>query len=299
MIFLTRSENSVVISSRVAAIIISYNPDIDRLRQNIAAVADQVSHVFVFDNNSDNRDDLVSLDGEGNCNIIFNAENSGLPVSLNEGCRRAIRCGARYALLLDQDSVVSGGMVTSLVKCMGKGIAIASPQIIDRNKREGFESSDAVVPIKRVITSGSLLSLDAWRETGGFDERIIVDWADYEFCANVRAHGFEIVRDMSTMILHEMGRREYVFTFPTLKGGRPFYRTNHSKERLKDKARSWAIVKRKYGWSKAGREERAYIVAISIRDLVLERGRMATLRAFREGAKEGRAVASVKEENLV
>lgn len=299
MIFLSRIANSMAIASEVVAIIISYNPDIERLRENLVAVAGQVSHVYVFDNKSENREDVASLEGNGNCSVIFNDTNSGLPVSLNEGCRYAIRCGARYALLLDQDSIVSDGMVSSLTECMGEGVAIASPQIVDRNKREGFEPSNAVVPVKRVITSGALLSLNAWRDTGGFDERIFVDWADYEFCANVRAHGYVIVRDMRTMILHEMGRREYAFTLPTPKGGRPFYRTNHSASRLRDKARSWIIVEKKYGWSKIGREERVYIAAIKLRDLVLERGRMDTLRAFHEGAKEGRAVVSDKEASLV
>ncbi len=294
MIFLACTANSMATANDVVAIIISYNPDIDRLRQNVSAVAGQVSCVLIFDNKSENWEDVASLDGEGNCAVVFNDENSGLPVSLNEGCRRALRCGARYALLLDQDSVASEGMVASLAECMCGGVAVASPQIIDRNKHEAFVPADVITPVKRVITSGALVSLDAWHETDGFDERIFVDWADYEFCANLRFHGYKIVRDMRTMIRHEMGRREYAFTLPAPKGGRPFYRTNHSKARLKDKARSWAIVKRKYGCSKAGREERAYIAAIELRDLVLERGRVGTLRAFREGAKEGKAVAKAE-----
>ena len=135
-----------------------------------------MSRVLIFDNKSDNRDEVILLNGE----------------------------------------------VASLAECMREDTGIVSPQIVDRNKNEGFVPSGSIVPVKRVITSGALVRLDVWQETGGFDERIFVDWADYEFCANVRAHGYRIVRDMRTMILHEMGRREYVFTLPTPKGGRPF-----------------------------------------------------------------------------
>ena len=272
----------------VVAIIVSYNPEIERITDNVRAVAGQVGCVVIYDNCSRNREEVAGLGGIESCSVTFNDANGGLPVSLNAGCRLALESGARYALLLDQDSIVSDGMVASLLCCMQPGVGIASPQIVDRNKREGFAPSEAVVPIKRVITSGALVSLEAWENVGGFDERIFVDWADYEFCANMRAHGYEIVRDNRTMILHEMGRREYAFTLPTLKGGRPFYRTNHSASRLKDKARSWAIVEAKYGWTKVGREERAYITAIKLRDLVLERGRVQTLRAFAQGGKEGR-----------
>ena len=272
----------------VVAIIIAYNPEIERIVDNVRAVAGQVGRVVVYDNCSRNREDVAGLEGIEKCSVVFNDVNSGLPVSLNAGCRLALESGARYALLLDQDSIVSDGMVASLLCCMQPGVGIASPQIVDRNKREGFVPSEAIVPMKRVITSGALVSLEAWENVSGFDERIFVDWADYEFCANMREHGYEIVRDNRTMILHEMGRREYAFTLPTPKGGRPFYRTNHSASRLKDKARSWAIVEAKYGWSKVGREERAYIAAIKLRDLLLERGRVQTLRAFAEGGKEGR-----------
>ncbi len=272
----------------VVAVIVSFNPEIERITENVRAVAGQVDRVVVYDNCSSNRDEVAGLEKVDNCTVIINETNAGLPVSLNAGCRSALESGASYVLLLDQDSIVAEEMVASLLQCMKPGVGIASPQIVDRNEREGFEPSDAVVPIKRVITSGALMSLETWKKVGGFDERIFVDWADYDFCANVRKHGYSIVRDNRTMILHEMGRREYAFTLPTPKGGRPFYRTNHSVSRLKDKARSWAIVEAKYGWSKVGREERSYIAAIKLRDLVLERGRLQILRAYAEGGKEGR-----------
>lgn len=274
----------------VVAIVISYNPEIERIMDNVHAVAGQVGRVVIYDNCSINSDEVERLGRIANCSVVLNDVNSGLPVSLNAGCRLALESGASYALLLDQDSIASEGMVASLLDCIRPGVGIASPQIVDRNKREGFSPSNTVVSVKRVITSGSLVSLEAWENVGGFDERIFVDWADYEFCANMREHGYEIVRDNRTMILHEMGRREYAFTLPAPKGGRPFYRTNHSASRLKDKARSWAIVEAKYGWSKVGREEHAYIMAIKLRDMVLERNRLQTLRAFVEGSKEGRVL---------
>ena len=157
----------------------------------------------------------------------------------------------------------------------------------------------SVVPIKRSITSGSLLSLNAWKAVGGFDERLFVDWVDYEFSCDLRAHGYGMVRNNGVTLLHEMGKCEYAFTLLTPRGGRSFYRTNHSFNRLKDKARSWAIVKDKYGWSKAGREERAYILSIKLRDLVLERNKLRTLRAFVEGSIEGKAVVSSRGANHV
>lgn len=273
---------------------VSYKPDMERLGENLAAIASQVAATLVYCNDAAGSPELPGVLAGRGCAWSEDAGNAGLSKALNRACECAEALGARYVLLLDQDSVAGEGMVAGLLPCMGGDVALAAPQIVDRNKREGAVDDASVVSLRRSITSGSLVSLDAWRAVGGFDERLFVDWVDYEFSCNLRAHGYRMVRDNGVTLLHEMGRREYAFTLPTPQGGRPFYRTNHSKARIKDKARSWAIVKRKYGWSKAGREERAYIAAIGLRDLVLERGRVGTLRAFREGAKEGKAVTKAE-----
>ena len=278
----------------VLAVVVSYKPDMGRLGENLNAIEAQVAATLVYCNDAAGTPGLPGMLAGRGCVWNECAENGGLSKALNRACECADALGARYVLLLDQDSVAGEGMVAGLLPCMGGGVALAAPQVVDRNKREGAVDDASVVPIKRSITSGSLVSLDAWRAVGGFDERLFVDWVDYEFSCDLRAHGYAMVRDNGVTLLHEMGCREFAFTLLTPKGVRPFYRTNHSKARLKDKARSWAIVKSKYGWSKAGREERAYIAAIKARDLVLERRRMATLRAFREGAKEGRAAVSTK-----
>ena len=128
-------------------------------------MSNQVSKVLIFDNESDNRDEVSLLDGTGNCTVFLNGGNIGLPISLNEGCSKALGMRARYALLLDQDSVVSEGMVASLAECISEDIGIVSPQIVDRNKNEGFVPSNSIVPVKRVITSGALVRLDVCRET--------------------------------------------------------------------------------------------------------------------------------------
>ena len=278
----------VSVRGGVLAVVVSYRPDIERIAENLNAIAPQVNATLVYCNDAGASPDLPEvLSGQG-CVWNERRENDGLSKALNRSCECAEALGARCVLLLDQDSIAGKDMVTGLLKHVNEHVALASPQIVDRNKREGAVCDDSVIPLKRSITSGSLVMLSAWRAVGGFDERMFVDWVDYDFSANLRAHGFGLVRDNGVTILHEMGRREYVFTLPTPKGGRPFYRTNHSASRLKDKARSWAIVESKYGWSRVGREERAYITAIKLRDLVLERGKLRTLRAFTEGGKEGR-----------
>lgn len=275
----------------ISALVVTYNPDIERLEENLSAISAQVDFILVFDNASENVRSIEPVLSKMANYYCLCPQNAGLAKALNAACGASVELGCSYVLLLDQDSIAGKNMVAGLLEQQQGEVALASPQIVDRNKREGFVSGGSSETVKRAITSGALVSLSAWQNVGGFDERLFVDWVDYEFSANLRAHGYRIVRDNRVMLLHEMGRREYAFRLPIPGGGRSFYRSNHALSRQRDKARSWAIVKQKYGWSKIGREERAFIAAIKARDLALERNRLAIFKAFLQGAKEGRSVA--------
>lgn len=274
---------------------VSYKPDSTRLDEKLDTVASQVAVTLVYCNDVASSPELPADLPDRGCVWNERADNDGLSKTLNRSCEFACALGAKHVLLLDQDGVSGEGMVSGLQACMGDGVALSSPQIADRNKREGATDDNSVVAIERAITSGALVSLDAWAAVGGLDERLFVGWVDYEFSCNLRAHNYRMVRNNGVTLLYEMGKREYAFSLPMPKGGRPFYRTSHSAARMKDKARSWVILEKKYGWSKVGCEERAYINAIKLRDLVLEHGRLQTLRAYHEGAKEGRLLMKGEE----
>ena len=288
-------EQGVVNATGVVAVIVTYRSEFARLEENIAAIAPQVDYVLVYCNDATSSDGLEEFLESRGCIYCLDAENAGLSKALNRSCALARGLGATHALLLDQDSVAGADLVARELACFANDVALVSPQIVDRNKREGKSDNATVAPITRAITSGALISLEDWKQVGGFYEALFVDWVDYEFSCNLRAHGYRLLRNNAADILHEMGRREYAFTLPTPGGGRQFYRTNHSKGRLKDKARSWYITKRKYRGTKAGREESSYIFAIAIRDLVLERERIGTIKAFREGAREARRYLKLSE----
>lgn len=276
----------------VVVIIVTYNPSLNRLAENLDAVSGQIDCVFAFDNGSQDAEGVDRLLSGAGCVYRIARENLGLAWALNETVSVAGEAGTKLAPLLDQDSVAGKGMVEALSGELFGDVVLASPQIVDRNKHEGFDPGMGTENVRRSITSGALVSLQAWRGVGGFDERLFVDWVDYEFCANLRSHGFRIVRVGSAALLHEMGRCEHAFSLALPFGRHAFYRTNHALSRQRDKARSRAIVKRKYGWSKVGREERAYIAAIALRDLALERGRLSILREFWRGGREGAAAMS-------
>jgi rhamnosyltransferase len=281
-------------SMRCAAGIVTYNPEVSRLRESISAIAPQVDLLVIVDNASD---DLVSLRREASacptsC-LLESRENAGMASALNMIAARCLGEGYEYVLLLDQDSVVDSDLVPTLLKCFEGNVGIVSPLVNDRNEIEHIAKSDDVYEVARTITSGSLLSLSAWRAVGGYDESLFVDWVDFEFCNNLRANGFRVLRTHGASILHELGHQEYVCAIPRRAANgkwvmRPYYRTNHPAVRRRDRARSEVITIRKYWHYPAIRnDELGIMLKAVVRGLLIEARRSELIRMTVRGALDG------------
>ena len=70
--------------SEVYAGIVSYNPDISRLKNNIESILPQVKKIYVVDNGSDNYEDIVGVCDVWGVSIIRNRENYGIAKALNQ-----------------------------------------------------------------------------------------------------------------------------------------------------------------------------------------------------------------------
>lgn len=279
--------------------IVTYNPDMERLYENVAAIKPQVDKLVIFDNGSDNVRDVQSFFDD--IEIISSPKNLGMAKALNQLARRASDAGATDILFLDQDSVAADNLVSVEAGVRAEGTGIVCCLAIDRNHRPEDTDTTRVYEVKRPITSGSMVNLAAWRAVGGYDERLFVDWVDNEFCDNLRTHNYCIMKTNRTHILHELGHQEYLWTGPGQDdfghghAMRDHYRQNYPAWRWKDRARSQVITIGKYGWSSIGIEERIYFLRNILRILFVERDRAKNWHAMIEGYKCGRA-ALVDEE---
>lgn len=218
--------------SKTVAGIVTFNPELPRLKENIDAVVSQVSDLVVVDNGSTSniRDNL-----ESTVSVLENESNRGIAAALNQIVEWASDRGADAVILLDQDSVIEPGTVLNLTSALTEGVAIASPQIVDRNL-----GSDGPRPNRDVnysITSGSLLRVQDWRDVGGYDDRMFIDFVDFDFCLRVREAGLRIVQVGDARLLHEIGHAQRA-------GKRIAY--NHSSFRLRHMAQDMVYYARKH-----------------------------------------------------
>jgi rhamnosyltransferase len=210
-------EISLTHPAQIESAVVTYFPDPAMISAVLAAVAPQVKRVTVIDN-----------DGGGwscplpeNTTIIRQENNRGLGVAYNIAARRARESGATHLLLLDQDSIPAPGMVAALLEAFKQPspVAAAGPLWHDRRSGEkGFflcfsrwgthkltPGPGQIIPVDFLISSGSLISLDAWADIGPFDETLMIDHVDTDWVLRARARAYRLYGVADAGLDHAFG----------------------------------------------------------------------------------------------
>ena len=189
--------------------IVLYNPDVQRLKQNVEALYALIGwkRIILVDNASANKAEVKALWGNHKDFVwIENTENMGIATALNQIMRQVELMGGGWCLTMDQDSVVGEGLVEEYRKFMVDRIGILTCRVKDRNFGWMYSSRcKEAEEIEFCITSGSFLSVEAWKSAGGFNEDLFIDGVDYDFCFRMRAAGYSVVRVHGAFLLHEVG----------------------------------------------------------------------------------------------
>jgi rhamnosyltransferase len=216
--------------ANVCAVVITYHPQLDVLRQVLASVEHQVGCTMVFDNATGGVDAaafaslLKEAERERGIIVLRSPVNVGLGAAMNRAAERARAAGFAYLLLLDQDSLLDPNMVSTLqdaceALAKTRPVAAVGPQFRDRRNghvapfnrigfplnRKLFGGTGQVVPCDFLISSGSLLSLDTLARIGGMDERLFIDNVDMEWCFRARHRGFELFGICDARMEHSIG----------------------------------------------------------------------------------------------
>ena len=167
-----------------AAGIVLYNPEKERLKENLDAVCEQVEKVYCYNNGLQKADEINALlSAYKNLRVIGTGKNVGIAAALNELVKEAAKEDIEWILTLDQDSVVCNGMVTALASIKNeKNVAIICPVIEDvRRKNEApAVVKNMVEDVNFCITSGSFMNVKKALEVGGFDEKLFIGLVDDE-----------------------------------------------------------------------------------------------------------------------
>jgi len=217
----------------VVSIIVTYHPDYETLGQLFDAIMPQVSHVIVVDN-SDNEayHSDISQMLPANGSMIRQGYNSGIATAFNTGVAEAKILNASHVILFDQDSLPAPDMVECLLNTMnqviesGQQVAAVGPNYIDVKgqksspfvKMKGFRlcrvecAENEIVTVDHLISSGSLISMNALNEIGLMEDELFIDYVDTEWCLRAIHKGYQIYGVGSARMNHDLGD-EYAHLF--------------------------------------------------------------------------------------
>lgn len=153
-------------------------------------------------------------------------KNTGIAKALNVGLQTAKELSSKWVLTMDQDSELSPNMIPEYIKFISSNsekIGLLAP-LINMYAGDEKQTSNTYCRIDEAITSGSLISMEAFDNVGGFKEELFIDGVDFEFCWNLKKHGYSIYQLNSVVMQHQLGEtKEYKFW-----GKHLFYVTNHN-----------------------------------------------------------------------
>lgn len=203
----------------VCGIIITYNPNIEELKENIESVIDQVGGICIVDNSTNEtlQNKILSISNHANIHVISNMENLGIASAQNIGMEWALNKDYAAFFLLDQDSKLMEETVAMLVRdynyllSRDDKIACIGPLAFDRDKSEDavyhkYDSGEEkIIKVKQTLSSGSLIPKASFIGIGGMEDDLFIDMVDYEWCWRAEELGYSTYVTNDVKMAHRLG----------------------------------------------------------------------------------------------
>lgn len=242
-----QQKTPVDLTCQTGAAVVTYNPD-EAFLERLRALKRILQSVAVVDNSNQlSTQTLVAkICSKEGVRLIRNGGNLGVARALNIALHWAEKEGHRWLLTLDQDSfphtdlmlqyagILSDAGSESRIGCVG--VLLGKQADHCRKKRQSYCDVDDV------ITSGTLLSVAAAREAGGFWDELFIDGVDTEMCIRLRRTGFRVIGTVAPVLTHSIGAGRAVSIL-----GRRLLLTDHPPVRRYYMARNRVLVSRRHG----------------------------------------------------
>ncbi|WP_299996083.1 glycosyltransferase family 2 protein [uncultured Clostridium sp.] len=284
-------------NDKICATIITYNCG-EGFINTFNSVYNQVKKIVIVDNGSEKTtiDLLERLKKEYPIELILCKENLGIAAALNKGVKYALDNGYDWVMTLDHDSNLKEDMAKKLLEAYyrigeekRKKVVSLLPRYIelglDQERQDARYTNTDIQYVEGGITSGNLVNRKAFEEVGYFDEKLFIDFVDYDFCFRIKEKGLNIVEVANAILYHRIGKT---------KSGRFFFKkvsaTNHSPSR-----RYYITRNRIYCWKKykgvvddSIKFDKSCAVKEAIKILLYEENKLLKMKMIVKGIKDAK-----------
>ena len=190
--------------THIAAVVVWYNPT-EQQSAYIRHYAPAVERVYIVDNSA--ADNTRLAQPIANAVYLPNHTNHGIATALNTGFEQAIADGAKWILSFDQDSQIDADTLREYIRlceaCEIPNVGLFAPYPFYGN--DLLNSNTVYEKRDTVITSGSLMSADTYRQVGRFRDEFFIDLVDDDYCARIKRLGKEVILVNPIVMEHRLG----------------------------------------------------------------------------------------------
>jgi len=229
-----------VISCQLSVIVVDNNStdkSVEFINQLTSSRVNSLINNSLINNKSINN---PLINNKLNIKLIKNKKNLGFARGVNKGIKYALKNGADYVMLLNQDAIVNGilplrqaqvqndrGTIDELVKVMKKDkkIGVCGPLIFTPDKK--VWSAGGVIDKKRysgghlfkmlkkspyqvdfISGCAMMIKKEVFEKIGFFDERFFLYYEDVDFCLRTKKAGFKVVFIPQAVVYHQISNGE-------------------------------------------------------------------------------------------
>ena len=240
---------SALFHDKICCLIITYNPGTSVLGV-IDLLLNDINYLIVVDNNSQGQSQNVisHIADDSRVRLLHNQENVGVAKALNQGVAIAKNMGYEWVLTFDQDTRPLHDIfkiITDVYTAYPEKHKIGA---IGVNFINAYSKSYCHVEDNKeykerdyLITSGCLLSIDAFYYIGGFREDLFIDNVDIEYSLRLKRHGKVSIISRKYGMSHKVGSPKMIRLF-----GVNIISSNHDRLRRYYMARNHMILVKEY-----------------------------------------------------
>ncbi len=213
------------IKMNIASVVVWFNPD-NSCVKNILSYSNYFDKIYIIDNSSINNEYLAQQINNSIYLPMFT--NTGIAKALNTGCTQAINEGFTFVMTMDQDSsfndleikqylsfvyeysvlkqyyIYCPGLNNKTILSTTESLKNCIKKILNY-KTEKLTDNETTEPCY-AITSGSIISLEKWKELQGFNEDFFIDEVDHEFTLRLtKLYPQSILRFNNIKMNHRIG----------------------------------------------------------------------------------------------
>ena len=200
----------------IVVVIVTYNPNMQQINETVHSIIDQVSYCIIIDNGNTEFD----FQGIENVIIVSLGKNYGIAYAQNRGIEIAQQHNADFILLSDQDTVYPENYIERNIiayrELKNHKLAALAPVFYNSRKKikspimgKKFSSttdfSGTYIKTAQAIASGTFIVAASLHDIGGMNEKLFIDYVDFEWCWKATALGYAIFTISDLIINHDLG----------------------------------------------------------------------------------------------